>query len=239
MAQASMSAVPLITDEELAALMRDDGSVAQQETPIEIMFADPHPVVLDGLMQTFAKHPDFLVKTCVRDGASAWQEILNLQPDIVVMEFSLSEKDTLSLIRDLREEKLKTLPVVFTHASILDVLGLIAIGVNGLVSKSKPKEILMECIREVHHGQRWLDEEYAVCELTQGDAPLSRSLFERLLTLRELSIIQLVVRGRSNREIANTFSIAEGTVKIHLKHIYKKLQCEGRVDLLSRMRRDF
>ena len=68
--------------------------------------------------------------------------------------------------------------------------------------------------------------------------PLTRSTFERLLTLRELSIVQLVIRGRSNREIATTFAIAEGTVKIHLKHIYQKLQCEDRVDLLSRIRRD-
>lgn len=239
MVQALVPSAPLITDNELEALMSDDAANASPAMPIEIMFADPHPVVLDGLMQTFANHPDFLVKTCVHDGAAAWREILILQPDIVVMELTLSEKDSLSLIRDLREEKLKTLPVVFTHASILDVLGVIAVGVNGLVSKSKPKETLMECIREVHHGQRWLDEEYSVCDLAQGDVPLTRSLIERLLTLRELSIVQLLVRGRSNREIASTFSIAEGTVKIHLKHIYKKLQCQDRVDLLSRMRRDF
>lgn len=237
MAQANSPRSPLLTESELNALMSEDTD--EREAPIEIMFADPHPVVLEGLKQTFARHPDFVVRTCVHDGASAWHEILHLQPDIVVMELSLRVKDSLSLIRDLRDENLKTLPVVFTHASILDVLGLISVGVNGLVSKSKPQEILMECIREVHHGQRWLDEEYAVCELTQTDVPLTRSLFERILTLRELSIVQLVVRGRSNREIANTFSIAEGTVKVHLKHIYKKLRCEDRVDLLSRFRCDF
>ena len=237
MVKVNSSTAPLLTDAELNALMSEDAT--ENKAPIEIMFADPHPVVLEGLKQTFTHHPDFLVRTCVHDGASAWHEILHFQPDIVVMELSLSVKDSFSLILDLRDKNLKTLPVVFTHASILDVLGLTSVGVNGLVSKSKPQEILMECIREVHHGQRWFDEEYAVCEVTQSDMPLTRSLFERKLTLRELSIVQLVVRGRSNREIANTFSIAEGTVKVHLNHIYKKLKCLDRVQLLSRFRCEF
>ena len=96
----------------------------------------------------------------------------------------------------------------------------------------------MDCIREVHQGQRWLDDEYSVFDWFQEDEPLTRSVFERLLTLRELSIVQLVLRGRSNREIANTFAIAEGTVKVHLKHIYRKLKCHDRIDLLSRMQRN-
>ncbi len=238
MAHALVPRYPLITDEEMRALMRDDVANETQEKPIEIILADPHPVVLDGLRQTFERTPEFHVKTCVHDGAAAWREILKFQPDIVVMELTLSEKDSLSLIRDLKEEKLKTLPVVFTQANIFDVWGVMAVGVNGLVSKFKPKEILMQCIREVHQGQRWLDDEYSVCEWLQEDAPLTRSVFERLLTLRELSIVQLVLRGRSNREIANTFAIAEGTVKVHLKHIYRKLKCQDRIDLLSKMQRD-
>lgn len=233
MSQSYGTTLPLLTNSEIDALMGHD--VNQHHDPIEIMFADPHPVVLDGLKQTFERHPDFVVRTCVHDGATAWREILSLQPDIVVMELSLREKDSLSLIREIRAQKIKTLPVVFTHASILDVLGLIAVGVNGLVSKSKPKEVLMECIREVHQGQRWFDEEFAVCDFAEDEMPLTRSIFERILTLRELSIVQLLVRGRSNREIANTFGIAEGTVKVHLKHIYKKLKCEDRVHLLSRL----
>jgi len=238
MVQAILPTTPLLSEAELNALMHIDTGDDEHEAPIEIIFVDPHPMVLEGLKQAFERNPDFCVRTCVSDGETAWREILKLQPDIVVMELSLGQKDCLSLIRDLREERLKTLPVVFTHAHILDVLGLIAVGVNGLVSKSKPKEVLMKCIREVHHGHRWLDEEYAVSELAQKDRVLTRSMFETLLTLRELSIVQLVVRGRSNREIATTFSIAEGTVKIHLKHIYKKLNCNDRIDLLSRLIRD-
>jgi two-component system, NarL family, nitrate/nitrite response regulator NarL len=229
---------PLISPEEMDALMQAPILNQSREPPIEIVFADPHPVVLDGLRKTFESDPGFVVKNCVNDGVSAWREIQKLQPDILVMELSLSEKDSLSLIRDLREENLKTLPVIFTHASMLDVVGVIAVGVNGLVSKSKSKEILAECIRAVHQGHKWWDEEFSVHDMSAVDAPLTRSTFERLLTLRELSIVQLVIRGLSNREIASTFSIAEGTVKIHLKHIYQKLRCDDRVELLSRIRRD-
>jgi DNA-binding NarL/FixJ family response regulator len=227
---------PLLTDAELNALMRDRSLTPPRHAPIELMFADPHPVVLDGLKQTFECHPDFLVKTCVHDGASAWREILKLEPDILVMELTLGEKDSLSLIRDLKKEHLKTLPVIFTHASMLGALEAIAAGVTGLVSKSKPKEILMDCIRKVHGGQKWLDDEFSACRTATDRAPLAKSIFMRLLTLRELSVVQLLIRGQSNMEIANTFAISEGAVKAHLKHIYQKLQCDSRVDLLSRVR---
>ncbi len=211
---------------------------AQNHAPIEIMFADPHPVVLAGLSRSFECHPDFVVQTCVHDGASAWREIQKLEPDVLVMELTLGEKDSLSLIRDLRKGQLKTLPVIFTHASMLGALEAIAAGVNGLVFKSKPKEVLMQCIREVHQGQKWLDDDFSVSTMAPEDVPLTRSMFMRLLTLREISVVQLLIRGRSNREIAGTFAISEETVKAHLKHIYRKLQCGSRVDLLSRIRRD-
>lgn len=230
---------PLLTDPEIAALMlRKLPGSSQRKTPIEIMFADPHPVVIDGLTQNFEHHPDFLVQTCVHDGKSAWREILKLEPDILVMELTLSQKDSLSLIRDLKREKIKTLPVIFTHVNRLGALEAIAEGVHGLVSKCKPKEVLMECIREVHQGQMWLDDDFSTLGFDRDNIPLTPSLFKRHLTIRELSVVQLLIRGQSNRQIANTFSIAEGTVKVHLKHIYRKLACDNRVSLLSRIRRD-
>jgi DNA-binding CsgD family transcriptional regulator len=63
-------------------------------------------------------------------------------------------------------------------------------------------------------------------------------LFKRHLTLREISVVQLLIRGQSNQEIARTFSIGEGAVKSHLKHICQKLECDNRVGLLSRIRQD-
>jgi DNA-binding NarL/FixJ family response regulator len=228
---------PLITQDELSALIASSPA-APMKAPIEIMFADPHPVVIDGLTQTFQYHPDFRVKTCAHDGASAWRDILRLEPDILVMELTLDGKDSLSLIRDLRREGVKTLPVIFTHTGMLGALEAVAAGVRGLVFKTQPKEVLMECVREVHQGRKWLDDAFSTPTLAADAPPLTRSVFMQLLTLRELSVVQLLIRGRSNRDIATTFSISEGTVKVHLKHIYQKLQCESRVDLLSRIRRD-
>jgi DNA-binding NarL/FixJ family response regulator len=229
---------PLISDDEMSALMARPAYIKSSEYPIDIMFADPHPVVIDGLTQNFNCHPDFRVQKCVQDGASAWRELLKFAPDILVMELTLCGKDSLSLIRDLRREQIKTLPVVFTYASRISVQEAIDEGVQGLVFKSKPKEVLMECVRVVHHGKTWFDEGCVVSKEMEDEMPLTRSSILKLLTLRELSVTQMLVRGRSNKEIANTFAIAEGTVKVHLKHIYQKLQCESRVGLLSRIRRD-
>ncbi len=228
----------LISHAEMNALMQCTAQPDPPEAPIDIMFADPHPVVIDGLIRTFESHPEFEVKTGVHDGASAWKEVLKFEPHILVMELTLGRKDSLSLLRDLKKERLKTLPVIFTQTHWIGALEAIAEGVKGLVSKSRPKEKLVACIQEVHHGRTWLDDAFPASLITTEDPTLTRSAVLKRLTLRELSVIQLLIRGRSNREIASTFSIAEGTVKVHLKHIYQKLECGGRVDLLSRIRRD-
>lgn len=186
--------IPLITEDELSALMRRTTFHAPLKPPIEILFADPHPVVIDGLAKTFEFHPDFVVKNCVHDGAAAWRDIVRYEPDILVMELTLGEKDSLSLIRDLRKQKLKTLPVIFTHASMLGALKAIAAGVTGLVFKSKPKEILMQCIREVHQGKKWLDDDFSVFTKVVDSAPPTRSIFMRTLTQRERSVVQLLIR---------------------------------------------
>ncbi len=238
MIPAQSTPTPLISHAEMDALMRRTTLPAAPEAPIDIMFADPHPVVIDGLIKAFESHPGFQVKTCVHDGAAAWREILVFEPTILVMELTLEGKDSLSLIRDLKKQRRRTLPVIFTHANWAGALEAISEGVKGLVYKSRPKERLVECIRAVHQGRTWLDDAFSTSAESTDEIPLSRSAVLKRLTLRELSIIQLLIRGRSNKEIASTFDIAEGTVKVHLKHIYQKLECVSRVDLLSRIRRD-
>ncbi len=229
---------PLVSQDEFSARRQTALDRRPAAAPIKIMFADPHPVIIDGLMQSFECHPDFLVKTCVSDGASAWREILKREPDILVMELTLGGKDSLSLIRDLRREQLKTLPVIFTHTGVLGALEAIAVGVKGLVFKTQPKEILMTCVRDVHQGRKWLDDGLSASALAVDEGPLTRPIFMQRLTLKEVSVVQLLLRGRSNKDIARTLSISEGTVKAHLKHIYQKLQHGNGPGLLSLIPRD-
>jgi DNA-binding NarL/FixJ family response regulator len=94
-------------------------------------------------------------------------------------------------------------------------------------------ETLVRCVREVHGGERWLDNRSVVRALeriARREAGAAR--VAGVVTPRELEIIRMIAGGLRNKEIAARLSISEGTVKIHLHNIYEKLQLDGRLALL-------
>ena len=101
-----------------------------------------------------------------------------------------------------------------------------------IVLKEIASHFLVQCVRKVHAGGRWFERHAAGCAietlLRHQDGLRDMT---GLLTPRELEIVRLVARGFGNKRIADTLSISEGTVKIHLYHIYKKLLLDGRLAL--------
>jgi len=94
---------------------------------------------------------------------------------------------------------------------------------------------LIDCVRDVHRGERRVDVEALARAAADGARPRSsQSTGERLpaLTPRETEIVRLVAQGLRNKELAQRLSITEGTVKIHLHNIYDKLGVDGRLELV-------
>lgn len=206
---------------------------------IQLVIADPHPVVLDGLKSIFQGSSDFNVQTAVQDGYAALEAVKELKPDVVLMELSLPKKNGLSLIQDIQEQKISTCPIVFTGASIGEVMQAIDLGVRGLVSKDKPKEFLTRCIKSVHDGKKWLDEDLAMRAVTHLlDRSKNGNGIEGVLTNRELAVAKLASEGWPNKRIASKLNISEGTAKLHLHHIYQKLNCSGRMALVLHMQKN-
>ena len=95
-----------------------------------------------------------------------------------------------------------------------------------------PSHLLVQCVRTVHAGEQWF-------ERHSGSRALQAILRHqdgwrdvmRLLTPRELEIVRLAARGFGNKRIADTLAVSEGTVKIHMHHIYKKLPIDSRLGL--------
>jgi DNA-binding NarL/FixJ family response regulator len=109
----------------------------------------------------------------------------------------------------------------------------VRLGVGGIILKEMAPQLLMECIRKVHAGQRWVERKSvgrALDTLLRREAGL-RDL-RQALTNRELEIVRMIVLGLHNSEIGQRLSVSEGTVKSHLHHIYEKLGVNGRVGLL-------
>lgn len=199
---------------------------------IDLVLADPYPVMLDGLNLMFRDSADFSVKSCVSQGDAALQAVMQYQPAILVMDLSLTKSSGLSLLQALQSMDIKTRPVIFTNACISQVLQALDLGVQGLVSKEKTRQVLAHCIQSVHEGDRWLDPDLSMKTMTLLLQEKKQNAHaSHLLTPRELMVARMVVEGWPNKKIASKLFISEGTAKLHLHHVYQKLNCPGRMSL--------
>jgi DNA-binding NarL/FixJ family response regulator len=205
---------------------------------IDLVLADPQPVVLEGLVHAFAAEPDFQVRACVQDGESALRAVREFKPDILVFDVLLMGRDGLNLLVKLNEEGLATHPVVFTGDHLNEVVEAMRLGVKGVVTKDMPLNLLVRCIREVQAGGKWLEKRvaaHAVDQFLKNEG--NRHDLNAALTPREIAVARMVSEGLPNKKVASKLAITEGTVKLHLHRVYGKLNLTGRVALMQYMQR--
>ena len=201
---------------------------------IRLVLADDHPIVLHGLQQLFERQADFTVVRCCTDGHSTLEAVRTTRPDVLVLDLRMPNTDGSDVLRRIAAEGLGCRTVVLT-AAIRNRQALDALqdGALGLVLKESSPETLVTAVRRVHQGERWIDPEILSGAL---GGLLARDRASRQMggqfTPREMEIISLVVEGLRNKEIAERLSISEGTVKLHLHHIYEKAEVDGRLALV-------
>lgn len=205
---------------------------------IRLVLADDHPIVLDGLEQLFRLEQDFEVVARCRDGEETLRQVRFYRPDILVLDIRMPRQDGLQVLQAIRDEGLPTRVVLLTAALDEDQLvEALHLGVGGVILKEMAPRLLVDAVRQVKAGGRWLDKgssNRALERLLRRETE-SREAAESL-TPRELEIVRMVARGLRNRAIAEQLFITEGTVKIHLHNIYQKLQVSGRLELAVQAR---
>ncbi len=201
--------------------------------PIGLVLADDHPIVLDGLEQLFRLEQDFKVLARCRDGDETLQAVRKYHPDVLLLDIRMPGKSGLAVLREMRREKLPTRVVLLTGAiDENEALEAIRLRVSGVVLKEMAPQLLVKCVRKVHAGGQWFEKRSfarALETLLQREAGARQ--IAGVLTPRETEIVRLVAIGLHNKEIAGKLLISEGTVKIHLHHIYEKLHVDGRLEL--------
>jgi len=206
--------------------------------PIRLVLADDHPIVLDGLEQLFRLERDFTVVARCRDGEETLQALRTFQPDVLVLDIRMPHCDGLQVLRTLKEEGLSTRVVLLTAALEEEhLVEALQLDVGGIVLKEMAPRLLVDAVREVHAGGRWIDKgssNRALERLLRRDEEGQEAAPS--LTPRELEIVRMVTRGLRNRSIAEQLFISEGTVKIHLHNIYQKLGVSGRLELAVQAR---
>ena len=201
---------------------------------IRIVLADDHAIVLDGLEQLLRLEPEFEVVARSTTAEAAVKAVREHRPDILVLDLVMPGHDGLWALRELGELNVPTRTVLLTaHVEETRLVEAIRLGVWGVVLKEMAPRMLMECVRKVYAGEKWLEQQSvarAMERMQKRESEIDRLM--RLLTPRELEIVRLANEGLRNKEIGERLSITEGTVKIHLHNIYEKLGVTGRPQLI-------
>jgi DNA-binding NarL/FixJ family response regulator len=199
-----------------------------------VSLADDHPLVLRGLCELIATRREFTVLAISNDGESAMAEIKARKPDLAVLDVNMPKLNGLDVLRTVVRERLCT-RIVFLTASLTDecMLEAVNLGVYGIVFKDSAPESLLECLDHVIVGERWLAGDVvqkALARQTQWQEDHQGSAD---LTTREGEVMRLVASGLSNKQIARRLDLSEGTVKIHLHNVYRKLNLTSRTALTA------
>lgn len=200
---------------------------------ISVVIADSHPVVVRGLASVLRERRGFKVVACCNNGPNCIEAIRSLAPDIAILDFSMPGLTGLEILAIANSESLSTRLVFFT-ASVEDreMAMSAAAGAYGFIVKNTPLEILVKSLRQVADGQRLLPQ-----PCSEKAVPLERETIAEneltVLTDRERQIISLVSEGLSNKEIGRRLNIADGTIKVHLHHIFRKLEISNRTLLAA------
>jgi DNA-binding NarL/FixJ family response regulator len=197
-------------------------------TPIRVVIADNHPLVVQVLSRLFQAEGDLEVVASCREGNETVLAVRQHAPDVVVLDLRLSGADGLEVIRQIRATNDATRIVVHTARLTEDeLLEVRRLGVNGVVLKEMPTQLLIRCIRKVHAGEQWIEGRPLACARSphKAEAPAPA------LTGREVEVLRLTATGVRNREVAHHLHVSECTVKAHLSNIYEKLGLGSRLEL--------
>jgi len=206
---------------------------------ITLVLADHYPLTLSGLCQLFKREEGFEVLATCSDADATLDAVRKHSPAVLVLDIEFPANGAFVVLRQIRREKL--LPHVVLLASTLDdhqVLDAMRLGAGGLVLKDTSPESLVQCVRKVHAGEQWLEQqavERALGRLLKHETTIRQ--LARGLTPRETEIVRLAIKGVPTKEIAARLAVRQGTVKVHLHNIYDKLQVDGRLGLILFARR--
>lgn len=199
---------------------------------IRVFLIDDHAIVRDGLRVLIDAQPDMQVVGETDHGRGIVDLIREADPDVAILDISLPDISGVHAAAVLRQElpRLKILALTRLGARAY-VQQMLASGASGYVLKQTAASVLIEAIRAVAGGERFIDPAVAA-RMAPESAASSRSLHADLLTPREKEVGTLVALGHSNKEIATTLGIAVKTVESHKTNLMQRLGISSRAELV-------
>jgi|SRR5690554_3517896 len=197
-----------------------------------IMLVDDHPLLRKGLQQLIELSDGLKLVAQANSGAEALELGVELDPDLILLDLNMQGMNGLETLEKLRAAGVTSRIVMLTVSDAdADVIGAISRGADGYLLKDMEPEELLTQIERALQGKMVMSEAVTQALATAIRRPQqSHQAKLENLTGRELEILKLIAKGLSNKLIARELDISDGTVKVHVKHLLKKLGLRSRVE---------
>lgn len=196
---------------------------------IRVLIADDHPIVRSGLRGELAYDDDVEVVGEALSGDEALHLARELQPDVLLLDINMPGKKSIQVLKEVKCSLPDCRVLVLTaYGDSGTVLGMLKGGADGYLLKDEDPSVIHEALRAVAGGQTWVSQAISaqLVSLTRDEA---EGLGDTL-TQREQEVLNLIVEGKINLEIAQALSIAERTVEFHVGNLLQKLGVSSRVE---------
>lgn len=199
-----------------------------QATPnlIRILTVDDHPLLRKGIAALVNAEPDMKLVAEASNGRDAFEAFRSHRPDVTLMDLQMPGADGLDGLNAIRQEFPDARVVVLTtYSGDTRVSRALRAGARGYILKGNVHEELLSCIRAVHAGQKRIPADIA--------AELAIHSMDDALSGREIDVLNLIAAGNANKQIADTLSIGEATVKARVTNILSKLAANDRTHAVT------
>jgi DNA-binding NarL/FixJ family response regulator len=199
---------------------------AQTPYRIRLLVADDHPLVRDGIVAVVSAEPDMEVVAQAGDGREAVARFRSLQPDVALMDVQMPGLDGIGATAAIRSQApTARIVILTTYDGDVQAMRALKAGASGYLLKSMFRTEVMDAIRTVHAGRRYVPQAIA--------ARLGAHAMSEELSPREVEVLREVAQGGGNLAVARRLGVSDDTVKTHMKHILSKLEASDRTQAVT------
>jgi two-component system, NarL family, nitrate/nitrite response regulator NarL len=211
--------------------------------PIRVVLADDHVFVRDGIKSLLENENNISVVGEATDGQEALTIVASEQPDLLIVDIRMPHFTGIEVVEKIRQENNPIKIVVLSmHESEEYVLKSIKAGADGYLLKGSSKEEFLKALHTVANGGKYFSGDISsilINQLTKGSTPLTTEKKpqpeeELFITKREKEILQLLLSGKGNKEIAEALEISKRTAEVHRFNLMKKLKVKNLIELANK-----